>query len=370
MTGETRRRATLVLALATLLFSCAGEDFGRPQMDRLLPTEFALQQLGMEETWHCGIGQKPVRNVYLLDGLICLETKDRMLFAVDTQTGLLKWQYKLDFNLEYPPCDNQDSVFLLIGGRLYALSKHNGHVLWHRPLDFAASGPPAANVGLVAVPSRYILETFEVIDGTLAWRLRLRGQIFGAPAAQGDFFFVGDDAGWAYCVDARMGQKMWERETHGQIEAALTPMPSVLYLGSDDFKIYALDPAAGTTKWEHSTGGMVRTKPLATADAVYVLSDKNGALAYCACSGEQRWCDKEAVKVLAVGAKRAYLLGPPGVVLAVNVTTGELEKRISAKQYKFFPTNHYTDQLILVSDLGMVVAIREKPEKRETAESQ
>ena len=360
MTAEINRRAILVSALALCLFSCAGEDFGRPQMERLLPTEYALEQLGMEEAWHCGIGHKPVRNVYILDGIICVETKDRKMFAIDTKNGLIRWQYQLDFSLEYPPCDNADGVFMLIGDRLYALGKEDGHVLWHRPLDFGPTGPPAANVGLVAVPGRYTINTVEAVDGTLAWHIRLHGQTFAAPAAFGDFFFAGDDSGWVYGINARLGEKMWQRETRGPIEASPFPMADIVYVGSNDYKIYALDPATGFAKWESSTGSMIRSKPLGTADAVYVLSYNNGVTAHNADSGAQKWCRKEANGVLAVGAKRAYLLGKPGVVLAINAQTGELEKRISAKQYKFLPTNYYTDHLIFVSDLGMVVAIREK----------
>jgi len=362
MAGESYRRAFLVLALSVGLISCAGEDFGRPQMERLLPTEYALELLGMEEAWHCGIGHQPVRNVYVLNGLICLETKQRKLYAIETQTGLVKWQYKLDFLLEYPPCDNEDSIFLLVGDRLYALAKHNGHVQWHRPLDFHPSAGPAANVGLVVVPSRFMLETFEVIDGSLAWKMRLRGHVFHPPTAAGDHFFTGDAAGWAYGINARFGQKMWELQTGGPIGVSPSPMPGIVYVGSDDYKVYSLDAATGAVRWEKSTGDIVQAKPLGTADAVYVQSRKNGVLAYCAASGMERWHDKEATKVLAVGAKRAYLLGTPGVIRAVGVTNGQMEKRISAKQYKFFPTNHHTDHLLLVTDLGTVVALREKCE--------
>jgi len=354
--------------LAVVLVSCEREDFGRPAMERLLPTEEALRQLGMEECWHCGIGHRPVRNVYLLDGLIFLETEKRKLYAIDTKAGVLKWQYQLDFFLEYPPCDNADGVYLLIGKRLYALEKHSGHVLWSRPLDFAPTAPPSANIGLVALPGRHVLNTIEALDGTLAWYIRLHGKMFGAPAALGDFFFVGDDAGWIYCINARLGQKIWQRETRGPIQSAPFPMADICYVGSTDYKVYALDPVTGFEKWETTTGSMVRKRPLGTADAVYAESYNNGVVALCADSGKVRWRDQEAERVLTVGTKRAYVLSKkPGVIRAVNALSGELRKRIHVQQYKFFPTNYYTDHLYMVDEQGMVVCLREKSEKCESA---
>lgn len=360
MTRQMHCRAILVSFLAVWLCSCAREDFGHRRTEKLLPAEFALEQLGMEKSWHCDLQGKTVRNVYVLDGLVCVESTERKIYAIGLEDGLLKWQYALSFFLEYPPCDNEDKVFMLIGSRLYALAKHNGHVEWHRPLDFNPTAPPTANVGLVAIPGRYILNTVEAVDGTLAWYIRLHGQMFGAAGAFGDFFYVGDDAGWVYGISARMGEKMWQKQTRGAIKAAPFPMADVVYVGSDDYKIYALDPVTGVAKWEQATGSMVQTQPLGTADAAYVLSHNNGVMAYDAITGEQRWCNKDAARVLAVGAKRAYLMGAPGVVLAVNVMSGALEKKLSAQKYSFFPTNYHTDHLILVSDAGMVVALREK----------
>ncbi|NOZ19528.1 MAG: PQQ-like beta-propeller repeat protein [Planctomycetes bacterium] len=368
MICERHRRLLLMSVLVVLLASCAGEDFGRPATERLLPTEEALRQLDMEEVWHCGIGYQPVRNVYLLDGLICLETEKRKLYAINTKTGVLQWQYQLDFCLEYPPCDNADGVYMLIGDRLYALEKQSGHVIWNRPLDFSPTAPPAANIGLVAVPGRHILNTVEALDGTLAWYIRLRGRMFGAPAALGDFFFVGDDTGWIYCINARIGEKIWQRETRGPIEAAPYPMADICYVGSTDYKVYALDPVTGFEKWETTTGSMVRKRPLGTADAVYAESYNNGVVALDAESGTMRWRDQEAERVLAVGTKRAYLLSKkPGVIRAVNARSGELEKRIHVGKYKFFPTNYTTDQLFLVNEKGLVVCLREKSEKTEAA---
>ncbi|MEW6356830.1 MAG: PQQ-binding-like beta-propeller repeat protein [Planctomycetota bacterium] len=368
MVRERHCRLLLMSILAMILVSCEREDFGRPAMERLLPTEEALKQLGMEEIWHCGIGRYPVRNVYLLDGLVCVETEKRKIYAIDAKAGVMKWQYQLDFHLDYPPCDNAEGVYMLIGDRLYALEKDSGRVIWNRGLDFTPTAPPAANIGLVAVPSRHILNTLETVDGTLAWYIRLHGQMFGAPVALGDFFFVGDDAGWIYCINARLGEKVWQRETRGPIQAPPFPMADICYVGSSDYKVYALDPATGIEKWETTTGSMVRTRPLGTADAVYAESQGNGVVALSADSGEERWRDREAERVLAVGTKRAYLLSKkPGVIRAVNAQSGELEKRIHVQQYKFFPTNYHTDHLYLVDEVGMVVCLREKSEKAEAA---
>jgi len=360
-----RTKLPLALLLVCVSFvadeSCFGLGRKTPLRFRHLPKPAALEEMKMDIAWDLVVETSgDVYAVHVLPGLVVLQTRPNGLYAVDSKAGVLKWQRRLPYALEYAPASNGDTVFVVSGGTLFALASYNGRTLWRKKLDFTATGGPAATPSVVAVPGRYLLHAFETADGAFAWRFRTRGRINVTPSACKPCFCVGDSYGWIYCLLAPIGQLAWERQTWGEIRASAFAASPTVYAGSTDFKIYACDMMTGAPVWEKSLGNSIVTQPILSGDYLYAWPYKTGLVVLGAADGSEKWRAPDARKLLAVGKTKVYMLTGGNQITAFDRFTGRRYWSVKDERHRFFPTNLCSNLLFMVSKEGAVVALKEK----------
>ncbi|MCE9545242.1 MAG: PQQ-binding-like beta-propeller repeat protein [Planctomycetia bacterium] len=203
-----------------------------------------------------------------------------------------------------------DSTPLIRGGVLYVgaedayvyaipLDASRGRNQWdhnggHGKTEWFINSSPALSPqpALIVAGRDEFLYAFD-LDGSLLWRLHLRGQMLGSPivTADGDVL-VGvslqrrGEAGQGklVCVDGRAHRVRWEYKAEGPIES--TPVlgsDGVAYFGDNHGAVHAVD-AGGQKVWIANVGSAVRSAGAIVGPGRLVFGLDTGTLVALACS--------------------------------------------------------------------------------------
>lgn len=85
------------------------------------------------------------------------------------------------------------------------------------------------------------------------------------------------------------GSLIWKFRVDGPIWGSLAHDAGVLYFGSDDRHLYALDAATQRLKWKFETAGAIRSRPAISDGMVFAASDDGFLYAIDRLTGRERW---------------------------------------------------------------------------------
>lgn len=87
-------------------------------------------------------------------------------------------------------------------------------------------------------------------DGKVAWRLRMRGRIFGSPAFGQNLLFAADDQGNLVAVSLE-GKEVWRFHVSYPIVTGLLVVNGRVYVGVSDQNVFCLEAATGRPLWQY-----------------------------------------------------------------------------------------------------------------------
>lgn len=179
-------------------------------------------------------------------GVVYFGSGDRHVYAVDANTGALRWKFRTGDVVHATPAVANGTVY--IGSwdrRMYALDARTGVPMW----------------------------TFETGEDTDIYN---QTGIAGSAAISGDTVFFGCRDGHLYAVDARRGTLRWSHDTHkGWVIASPAVARGVVYFPtSDGQRFKALDAVTGATIHDFANKAVSFSSPAIVDDtAFYGTSD-------------------------------------------------------------------------------------------------
>lgn len=226
--------------------------------------------------------QQPV----LVDGLIIFSNEADQVYALDSDTGKYRWQYKGETPDEYTLRGHSgvkvDNGLVFTGfsnGAMVALRQSTGSVAWLTAFKGEADrfvdvdGTPEVSGDTVYVTSSSGgLFALDKDTGSIRWRLPLEGA--GSFVVSRDWIYVGAAEQGIHAVD-RAGNIVWRQGTRGGGEFA----PPVV---SGDYLIYALSEdgmfianrRTGKLFQYFDPGDGISAAPAVDGDQLYVLSNR------------------------------------------------------------------------------------------------
>ena len=116
-----------------------------------------------------------------------------------------------------------------LDGTLYALDLETGELKWSKKLTFSFSSSPAYRDGLIYIGD-IDGELFCVDEkGNTKWKFTCEGEISSSPNFyKGDVLFGSQDSK-LYLLNAKTGEKIWAHETPDQIRCSITVAGCLLY---------------------------------------------------------------------------------------------------------------------------------------------
>ncbi|MBB3842013.1 outer membrane protein assembly factor BamB [Runella defluvii] len=218
------------------------------------------------------------------------------LFAIDINTGSIKWRFKTDTPSETfaSPTASNGIVYFGNNDRIFALDAQNGNIKW----KFSTGGEIISSP-LVIDNVIYFGNTdrkFYALDantGTKKWEFVTGRPITSSPTVSNGMVYFG--CGSLYALDVNTGLKKWEflSDDLSFLDSSPTVVNGTLYIGAsgirgEDGKIFAIDGLKGIKKWDLAIGS-ISSSPTVVNNIIYVGSQNNKVYAIDAVTGLKRW---------------------------------------------------------------------------------
>lgn len=260
------------------------------------------------------------------------------LTAIDTITRTIKWQYTTGGLVNSTPTLSNGIVYVNSDDHfLYAIDAATGNFKWKYQQDnFFGGGnysSPTVVNGVVYFGSLdgYIYAV-DAITGILKWRTyntyQLGGQIQSSPSVVNGIVYIGDTFLHLLALNANDGSFRWAYQTNSLIFSSPTVVNGVVYVGCADGKLYAVDANTGVLRWSYGTGAAIYDSPIVSDGVVFVGQyNSTNLFAINTSNGTLKWmyANDDFIFSSPVVFNGVVYFGTLGRVVAVNASTGLLK---------------------------------------------
>ncbi len=255
----------------------------------------------------------------IVDDVVYIGDLDGTLFALDLQSGEVKWEYKAEIGFVASPAvqngrvfvGNLDGIFFCIDtegnelwrhesngeidaganfyqdkvlygsqdATLYCLDQETGDVVWQHQIDDQIRCSPTVveNRAFVAGCDG-LLHIINLDDGTRADSVPIDSPTGVTPAVLGDVAYFGTEQAGFYAIDWKQAQVNWQFEDPDGATATRSN-PAVtdghVVFGARNRVVHSLTPENGEINWSFEARGPIDSSPVIAGDHVYIgASDK------------------------------------------------------------------------------------------------
>jgi outer membrane protein assembly factor BamB len=227
-------------------------------------------------------------------GIVYIGDLNGILHAVDASSGKARWTFEAEMEIRSSPnCINNRVYFGSYDENLYCLSADKGVLLWKYTTKGPLHSTPASDGKYVYVSG--CDETFRAIDaasGSQIYALPL-GAYSGASAALRDnHAYIGTFGNEVLCINLRQQANQWvyrhpTRSFPFYSSAAVTEERVVV--GGRDKIVHCLERATGRQIWTFTTRSRVESSPLIAGNRVFIGSNDGHLYELDLVSGEKTW---------------------------------------------------------------------------------
>jgi len=315
------RASTVIVCLASLSTQVRAQA---PFVRRDVVSAEALHSAGYGKYWSGSIelseGDR-VAAVNLVDDNLYVHTRLGAVYAVQADTGLLRWGISINDRLfrELPPThaqvDSGDGPALLVSAsRLFVIDRYSGEKLDVIDLPFSPAGAAvgdATSIYLGGMDDKfYALRRANArrFAGLVRWRVHLEGSV-STPTIltlDGRLYFA-TNQGRVYCVHGATKRLEWAFQTDGTMDRGLAASDAGVFIGDARNRFYILDPRRGVQARQFLLPGPIFDAPVIAQRSAYVYSDHQGLFAFDADTRKQIWRLDDARRFVARAAERLVL---------------------------------------------------------------
>ena len=209
----------------------------------------------------------------LADGLFVIGNSDGKVYALDAESGALRWTFETGHRVWATPLIVGDTVYVgSMDHHFYALNLSNGDVQWDFLAKGAFAGTPALRGDTLYVGAfDDMLYALDASTGEERWHLLSENWFWGGPVVYDDVGYAADVNGNVYAADAESGSQLWHATLEEPVRAgpAITEDGSRLFVGTQEGMLHALDTADGFVVWSREGEGQVLSRPVVSGSTVY-----------------------------------------------------------------------------------------------------
>jgi eukaryotic-like serine/threonine-protein kinase len=263
-------------------------------------TLFGLDPATLSVRWTFdGAGDVWMAGAVIENGRVFAPSGDGTLYALNAADGSQIWTFKTERPLWASPVTDGKTVFFgSFDHYVYALDAESGVLRWKVELDAALVAPGALSmdgetlyIGTLG-KSLYALNT---ANGNQRWKQPLKGWVWSAPVVTEDAIYLGTvegTAGVAYSINPATGQPIWT--------VALTTSTLAAPLVTDELAIFVTEGGEirafdlqGNPKWQASLEAKLYTSPILVGDLL-LIAPMEGEIMLAAYNlqGSPRWTFK------------------------------------------------------------------------------
>jgi outer membrane protein assembly factor BamB len=206
---------------------------------------------------------------------ILLSSPSGKLLIVDGESGNIRREIALGFELALAPHPSADRIFLgTPSGAIVSMDLATGIERFRTETGEPPSAVAISGRLLVVSGAERTLTALSVDTGELRWSFHARAGFF-APAvfrAEGDRLYVGDDAGEFYCLSSDKGNVQYRWSTGAAIRHAALVVGKRVYVTSFGNVLYAFDAGGGAERWRANLPGRPASGAVLVGKALVVAT--------------------------------------------------------------------------------------------------
>lgn len=330
----------------------------------------ALREAGWVKQWQLQLplasGQQ-IADAYLVDDQLYFGTMDGYVFAVDAQTGALRWTHLFTtggYRLTRPA---HIGIRTLIATppAIVQYDKQYGTPIRKIDLRFPA-GTPAVSDGkymLIGGLDRR-LYSFNINRDFERWKVGTDSQIVSRPTVMGEYVYFASDRGRIYSCKTKNKAFHWINRSIGPVSADLVADENGLYVASRNWSLYLLDPEFGRSRWRARLSGPLYEPPVPTKELAYQFSPAEGLVAVetavVGIENRIRWKLARGRSLLNLHDKTAYVLSLDENLLAVSTDNGTVKQEFPVPGMTLVIPTPGRPEMYLASVDGRIFCARRK----------
>ncbi len=225
-----------------------------------------MEKMGGEDRKHYGIHGTPAfdqDSVYIGD-------YSGYLYAVDRESGQMRWQTKLGGSIGASPVLYDGYIFIAVefptpDGRIYVLDSENAQVVY--ATDYLGNHPHSSvsldpERGYMFVGANNgLFFCFDFVRRREVWRYQTGAEIKSTAAVVGDTVYITSWDEKLHALDIETGEKVFEFAAGGASMSSPSHHQGKIYFGADDGRLYCVDSSEGFLLWSHQTAGIIASSP-------------------------------------------------------------------------------------------------------------
>ncbi len=258
------------------------------------------------------------------DDNVFVPTEEETLYALSVQDGEEDWTYDTEGTPTAPAVTTEPTepeVYVADdAGFVYEVDPRRGDRQWRYEAGEPFSSPPVASpdtATVYAVADDNTIHTVDLETGRSDPRWTNdsipAGRETGPPTVDGQYFYVGDDAGNLHGIDSRNGTNRWTFETDGAVTVAPAVERQRVYVPTENGTLHTIENQDDTEVWQTDLPGGVTTE-LAVAENGPVVPTADGTVVHVDRDGDEVWRATLGIDAprLAV-TRRVFAVGDDGV---------------------------------------------------------
>ena len=280
------------------------------------------------------------------DGVVYVGSQNDYLYALDANTGEMKWKFKIG-RVGNPVASNgavyiitamhskiDSNTYLGKDHYLYAIDANTGKMKWKFKTGFLLSTSCLTVANGIAYVRSYddYLYAIDANTGKMKWRFETGNMKDSSPAVANGVLYIGSWDDYLYAIDSNTGEMKWKFKIGGSTTFSRPSSPTVangvVYFGSYDYYLYAIDANTGKMKWRFETRDYIVSSRAVANGVVYFGSYDNYLYAIDANTGEMQWKFKTRDYIVsspAVANGVVYFGSCDGYLYAIDANTGKLK---------------------------------------------
>ncbi len=342
-----------VVCILLILGSFADVGSGQPGVATLPPVVGAegLDRVGYHGFWEIALplGNDSVLGSHLLDENLYVTTRAGFVFAIQADTGLLRWVQNLGATLvrDRAPThvqtpSGEGPVVFVTHSAVRVFDRYSGDEVRSFELPFPAGGGAVANRDLMCLGSaagrlHSLRWSADPRSAALQWwEVAVKGVVASTPVSIFDRWYVVSSGGAVYCVRPEDKLLHWASRIGGSVSGGLHVDESGVYVASTDRSLRVLDADTGERIRTYKLPGPLYDAPDVVQRTCYQHCPGAGLYAFDVDTREQLWVGPHARRFVARAAENLVLLSETDGLLFVDNETGtvrhtlDLPNRVSA----------------------------------------
>ncbi|TFF87856.1 MAG: hypothetical protein EU548_09670, partial [Promethearchaeota archaeon] len=215
------------------------------------------------------------------DGAVYVANDDFFLYKM-TREGELMWGYRTGFMVWSASSFWKDGTVYSAGFDhiLYALDMNSGRLKWKTDLHGALVGSPAISEDGIIYQTSFNgnIYALQCQNGAVLWEFKTGSHIYASPAISlDDILYFGSTNGTFYALEGKTGKIKWTYYIGDPIRASASIgpdpeaiVPYLIYFGGGDGRVYALEPN-GNLRWSYDTLSRARNTDYPNINASVAL---------------------------------------------------------------------------------------------------